>query len=588
MGLGKTVELLALVTANPYTGPPPDFSTKQDAKPQHERVDCPCGAYSDRPEEEEGSYDGLWLQCETCLAWQHGACVGHPRRAPQGDYICGPCLRAQAQTEVSQPCGTTLIVCPAPILQQWWEEIHRHIHPGALQVVIYEGQPQPTSGHKRPKIVTAADLAVADIALTTYDVLRKDLNHEPNEPGFYSDRIMRRQKKYQVIPTPLTRLRFWRVAIDEAQMVESSTAKAAAMALLLETEHRWCVTGTPLSRGLEDLQGLMAFLKVDPYSERHWWQRCIQRPYEAGSRAARARLLTLLKPSAGGLLWRSAKADVKEELGLPPQHSHLTHLTFSAIERHFYSRQHQDCVGTARAAISASTLAAAQAAASEVLDLNSSSPRHASAFEDRPLTQREEQKVLHPLVKLRQACVHPQVGAGGIRSLSQSRAPMTMREVLDVLLSKARVEAEDAQRVLLASLNGLAGLLLLQGHVAEAVRAYREVLGMVEANAALVRADKLQQLHTLHNLGLVLEGPAKGLPDVPRTLRDSTLAERAAVLREEYLAEPVAKLAAAEAELREAQAGGDKIRSDLHRELGRDSESECSFPVASAVVRGCV
>lgn len=45
----------------------------------------------------------------------------------------------------------------------------------------------------------------------------------------------------QVIPTPLTRLRWWRVCLDEAQMVESTTAKAAEMALMLHTVHRWCV-----------------------------------------------------------------------------------------------------------------------------------------------------------------------------------------------------------------------------------------------------------------------------------------------------------------------------------------------------------
>lgn len=72
--------------------------------------------------------------------------------------------------------------------------------------------------------------------------------------------------------------------------------------------------------------------------------------------------------------------------------------------------------------------------------------------------------------------MHPQVGAGGIRALSNAKTPMTMSEVLDVLITKAKIEAEDAQRVLLASLNGLAGLLLLQGHIAEAVRAYREAI----------------------------------------------------------------------------------------------------------------
>ena len=43
------------------------------------------------------------------------------------------------------------------------------------------------------------------------------------------------------MPTPLTRLHWWRVCLDEAQMVESSTAKAAEMALKLQTVHRWWV-----------------------------------------------------------------------------------------------------------------------------------------------------------------------------------------------------------------------------------------------------------------------------------------------------------------------------------------------------------
>ncbi len=48
-----------------------------------------------------------------------------------------------------------------------------------------------------------------------------------------------RPRRYEVVPTPLTRLRWWRVVLDEAQMVESSTAKATEMALKLDTVHRW-------------------------------------------------------------------------------------------------------------------------------------------------------------------------------------------------------------------------------------------------------------------------------------------------------------------------------------------------------------
>ncbi len=51
--------------------------------------------------------------------------------------------------------------------------------------------------------------------------------------------------------------------------------------------------------------------------------------------------MALLRPAGGGLMWRSSKADVASELGLPPQRERLTPLSLSAIERHFYHRQHQ-------------------------------------------------------------------------------------------------------------------------------------------------------------------------------------------------------------------------------------------------------
>ena len=48
-----------------------------------------------------------------------------------------------------------------------------------------------------------------------------------------------------------------------------------------------------------------------------------------------------LKPAEGGIFWRTSKADVAHELALPPQSHRTTFLTLSAIERHFYMRQHQ-------------------------------------------------------------------------------------------------------------------------------------------------------------------------------------------------------------------------------------------------------
>lgn len=60
--------------------------------------------------------------------------------------------------------------------------------------------------------------------------------------------------------------------------------------------------------------------------------------YALSFAVGRARLLALLRPALGGLLWRNSKAAVADELGIPPQHHRLTSLQLSAIERHFYNR----------------------------------------------------------------------------------------------------------------------------------------------------------------------------------------------------------------------------------------------------------
>lgn len=63
-------------------------------------------------------------------------------------------------------------------------------------------------------------------------------------------------------------------------MVERITARATEMAMTLRATHRWCVSGTPIQRGLDDLYGLLRFLGAQPFDDYRWWSLALKQPYE--------------------------------------------------------------------------------------------------------------------------------------------------------------------------------------------------------------------------------------------------------------------------------------------------------------------
>lgn len=61
---------------------------------------------------------------------------------------------------------------------------------------------------------------------------------------------LRRPPKYSLPGSPVTRLNWWRLCLDEAQTVETPGRMVSEMAKKIHAQHRWAVTGTPISKDI--------------------------------------------------------------------------------------------------------------------------------------------------------------------------------------------------------------------------------------------------------------------------------------------------------------------------------------------------
>ncbi|XP_069866789.1 E3 ubiquitin-protein ligase SHPRH isoform X1 [Dipodomys merriami] len=467
------------------------------------RFECICGEVGIDPKPR--------VQCLKCHLWQHAKCVNYEEKNLKiKPFYCPHCLVAM------EPVSTraTLIISPSSICHQWVDEINRHVKSSSLRVLVYQGVKK--DGFLQPHF-----LAEQDIVIITYDVLRSELNyvdipHSNSEDG----RRLRNQKRYMAIPSPLVAVEWWRICLDEAQMVECPTVKAAEMAQRLTGINRWCISGTPVQRGLEDLFGLVVFLGIEPYCIRHWWVRLLYRPYCKKNPQ-------LLYSFIAKILWRSAKKDVIDQIQIPPQTEETHWLHFSPVERHFYHRQHEVCCQDA------------------VVKLRKISDW---ALKLSSLDRRTVTSILYPLLRLRQACCHPQAVRGEFLPLQKST--MTMEELLTSLQKKCGTECEEAHRQLVCALNGLAGIHIIKGEHTLAAELYREVLRSSEEHKEKLKTDSLQRLHATHNLMELLMAKH---PGIPPTLRDGRLEEEAKQLREHYMTKCNTEVAEAQQALQPVQ-----------------------------------
>ena len=213
-------------------------------------------------------------------------------------------------------CPATLVITPPSILGQWKNELQT-LAPD-LRVTTYEGL-RPDDA--RSNVDYAEVFDDHDIILTTYNVLAHEIHHSGHVP----ERTLRHEKVYARRLSPLTQTTWWRVVLDEAQMIESGVSNAAKVAQMIPRINSWCVSGTPVRQNQQDLRGLLIFLRFPPYCySAQLWERLVLERRD------------LFRQIFGTLALRHTKELIKDDIQLPTQRRVVITVPFTNVEAQNY------------------------------------------------------------------------------------------------------------------------------------------------------------------------------------------------------------------------------------------------------------
>ncbi|KAG0036681.1 hypothetical protein BGZ82_003869 [Podila clonocystis] len=375
MGLGKTVEMLALILLNRRKFEQVPINNKAINNVQEVSVGSPS----------DSTYDNSDSSV-SCFS----------RGSSQEPLLDTKDMDVDQAHEVKRiQSGATLIITPPSILYQWAGEIENHAP--TLTAYIYSAD-----SHKS---ITAEVLAQYDIVLSTYNVLSREINYVQEY-----DRSRRYERVYTPRKSPFMLIDWWRLCLDEAQMIEgASVSQAAAVANMIPRVMSWAVSGTPMRRHVEDLHSLLMFLDLQPLaSNKRLWRTLITPPFRS-----------LLLSTFQRIMHRYAKKDVRQELALPRQYRLVYGIHFSEVERANYDEKWGQCLTEC-----------------DLDDLDSE--------------EVNTESLQSWLTRLRQTCCHPTIGKWGRVTLGKSNL-RTIDQVLDVMIEQVAQQMYSKERSFMVS-----------------------------------------------------------------------------------------------------------------------------------------
>ncbi len=268
--------------------------------------------------------------------------------------------RLKQSSETKRPA---LVVCPTSVIDVWKNEAHTHFKD--LTVVKWHGA---------DRALFEKELSKADIVITSYAILRRD------------------------IETILKNFQFSTMVIDEAQYVRNQQTDSFKSAKAIKCDHRIALTGTPIENHLSDLYNILDCVEEGILGSRQTFDRQFVNPIEAGMTETAMSLKALISP----ILTRRRKSEVESEL--PPKIENIVHCKLSPEQRALYKQY--------------------------VAQMKSS-------FNDKN-TNETHFTMLSALTRLRQICCHPSLILGKEAALESSGKLNALKEILRECLEMDR------------------------------------------------------------------------------------------------------------------------------------------------------
>ncbi|KAI4695080.1 uncharacterized protein J4E84_001704 [Alternaria hordeiaustralica] len=169
--------------------------------------------------------------------------------------------------------SATIIVVPRNLLHQWQSETQKHILPGGLKILVVDSVPKRASKTKithptdetmdfQSELPAPTELMKFDVVLFTRNRFEQEIQDGQDEQGRRMGSGASRVCNCpyigatripdcscvdtdRVYESPLKKIHWLRIIIDEGHSFSSSVSNAVLVAKQIQAERRWVVSGTP-------------------------------------------------------------------------------------------------------------------------------------------------------------------------------------------------------------------------------------------------------------------------------------------------------------------------------------------------------